>query len=47
MFDDIRDAIGVWLLYWTLCFFPKRSQLLLGPKVLVFFDEMKEFDNVQ
>lgn len=40
MLDNFRDMLGVWCLYVALLIFPKRSQLLLGPKVLMFFDEM-------
>lgn len=42
MLDNIRDAVGSLCLYLTLCIFSTRGKLLLGPKVLLFFDEMSE-----
>jgi len=42
MFNSLRDAIGVWMLYLTLRTFSTQSQKKLGPKVLIFLEEMEK-----
>jgi len=42
MFNNLRDAIGVWMLYLTLRTFSTQCQKMLGPKVLSFLEEMEK-----